>query len=124
MKTETIIEDNQGNVIGFRGEETLTEIVAGKTLNRGDRTSITILPPEKVFHRSLILRVQKDSLGLDAKDLPAFLGSAPEAELDTPENLKLFAPIPEPEPDLGKAILEAMEARAAKPPRTPAPGPR
>lgn len=118
MKTETVIEDNQGNVIGFWGEQTKVE--NGK--NRGDETQVVLLAPDKTFHRSHILKVDPAQLGVvNVAELPAFMGKG--ANLQSPEELRLFEPV-EAAADVGGALAEELAKRVDLSPKKPGPARR
>lgn len=96
-----LIESPSGDIIGFR-RETLGE--KGEVL-----VDIRVLASEKTFHRANSAIVDKDLLGVDLP-MPAYISTVPKAERVSPEELRLFNPAPEPEPDLGKEVVEAIES--------------
>lgn len=79
------LEDNRGNVVGFRTEETLQD-AGGK--NRGDVVEIVSVPAEKHFPRNGIGFVDPDSLGIDKKHLPSYLGDKGKGKLKSPEKVR------------------------------------
>lgn len=90
------LEDNKGNVVGFKIEELLKD-AQGK--DRGFRTETISMPKGKSVPRVGLSFLDVAGLGFDAKNLPPYVGDKKGVRLKTPEEIqedvKLFGEVQE-----------------------------